>query len=709
MLKRFSFIASWAFAFCALLSCGQNPQADYASFVDVRIGSGGHGHVFVGASVPFGMVQLGPSSIPTDWDWCSGYHSSDSTVIGFSHTHLSGTGVGDLEDVTIMPVMGKNLTYARGNAADPSSGLWSYADRTTEIAEPGFYSVRLERYPVLSEMTATKHVGLTRFTFPKDAQDAAIVFDLENGLNDKVLDASIQALDETHITGWRHSKGWADNQKLWFVAEFSKPFTLMTQHGTDGLYYRLDFKDPQDVMVKVALSPSSVEAAQRNLEAELEGWDFASVRRQARQDWNKELSKVDVTTQDATSKTIFYTALYHTMISPALFSDVDEAPRYTTLSLWDTYRAQMPLFTILHPEKEDDMMNTFLEIFEKEGKLPVWHLMGCETWCMVGNPGISVLADAVSKGFKGFDVEKAYEAMKVSAMREDRGQGLRMQYGYIPSELFNQSVAYEMEYAVADWALAQVALQLGHQKDYEYFLERSHSWRRHFDPETGFVRGVMSDGSFREPFNPYHSDHSYDDYTEGNAWQYTWLAPHDVQGLEQCFGSRERMIAALDSLFLADSRLEGENVSADISGLIGQYAHGNEPSHHTVYLYSMAGARDKTADLVRQICSELYFADENGLSGNEDAGQMSAWYVLSAMGFYQAEPSGGKYYFGSPLFDKVTLNLTGGKTFEVIAEDNSEENRYIESITLNGLPYDKPYIDYQDIMNGGTLVLKMRP
>lgn len=691
----------------AVCACAPSNTIDYTSDVDVLIGTGGHGHVFVGASVPFGMVQLGPTSIPQSWDWCSGYHASDSTVIGFSYTSLEGTGCGDLQDIPVMPVTGKDLTYARGEEENQASGLWSYADRTTEKAAPGYYSVRLERYPVTVDMTATARVGYTRFAFDKGAEDAALVFDLRDGIGDKVLDAHIDIIDNTHISGWRHTRSWANNQRLWFYAEFDKPFTACTQHGEDGLYYRFDFDDPGTVGLKLALSPTSCEKASANMAAELPGWNFDAARKAATAAWNAELSKIDIKTSDATARKIFYTGLYHTMISPALYSDFGDPNRYTTLSLWDTYRAEMPLFTIMHPEKENDMMNTFIEIFENEGKLPVWHLWGCETWCMVGNPGACILGDAITKGFDGFDMDKAWNALKVSSMNTDRGQGERMKYGYIPSELWNEAVAYECEYAVADWAVAQAAKKLGKTEDYEYFLERSHSWRKHFDPETGFVRGLTADGKFREPFNPYHSDHRADDYCEGNAWQYTWLAPHDIEGMLENWGSKENMLHNLDSLFKADSKLEGENVSADISGLIGQYVHGNEPSHATVYLYSMVGERDKTADLVRKICSELYFADPNGLSGNEDAGQMSAWYILSAMGFYQSEPAGGRYYFGTPLFDEVTIKLPDDKTFKIVAHDNSDTNRYIRGIRLNGSDYDLPFISYEDIMAGGVLEFQM--
>ena len=695
-VRIFSLVAAAALS---LASCSQ----DYTSYVDPRIGSGGHGHVFVGANVPFGMVQIGTSSIIQKWDTCSGYNSWDNTVAGITHTHLSGTGCGDLQDVCIMPVVGTDLVYAHSREGDPDSGLWSYSDRSKEIAEPGYYSVPLERYGVLAEMTATSRVGFERYTFPEDAKDAALVFDLEYGYRDKVDGAGIEIVDDTHIVGWRHSSGWSPDNKLWFAAEFSKPFTSVSKHGERDLYCRLDFDNPGELLVKVAISPCSVEGARGNMTAELSGWDFDAVHRAASAAWEAELSKVKVKTSDERDLRIFYTALYHTMICPQLFSDAGRPDRYTTFSLWDTYRAMMPLYTVLWPERVDDVMESFLDIYDAEGKLPVWHLWGGETWCMVGNPGVAVMADAVTKGFDGFDLEHAFEAMKVSATNKDRGQGERMQYGYIPSDLADESVAYECEYAVADWALAQAALKMGKMEDYEYFLARSHSWRRHFDPETGFVRGIMSDGSWREPFNPYYSNHRKDDYTEGNAWQYTWLAPHDLEGMYEVWGGREAMLKGLDSLFVADSRIEGDHASNDISGLIGQYVHGNEPSHHIIYLYSMAGERDKAADLVRRVFDEMYTDGLEGLAGNEDAGQMSAWYILSALGMYQAEPACGRFWFGTPLFEKAVISLPEGRRFEINAPGVSRENRYIRSIKLNGKPYDLPYLDYSTIMAGGKM------
>jgi len=668
---------------------------DFTAFVDTSIGTGGHGHVFKGASVPFGAVQLGPTSIPQSWDWTSGYHVRDSSVIGFSHTHLSGTGIGDLCDVTVLPVTGREFCCKRESQADK-------ADRSREVSTPGYYSVPLEKSGVLAEMTATRRVGLHRYTFPKGVKDAAIVLDLENGTCDKATDTELIVLDKKHIAGHRHSYGWAEDQKLWFVAEFSEPMKSWEQLDTN--YWRFDFGKKNRIMMKVSISPRSCEGAWANMTEELPGWNFEEVCVAAKKAWNEELGKVLIETSDEKARKIFYTGLYHTMICPSLFSDTGEENRYTTLSLWDTYRAQMPLFTILHPEKENDVINTFLDIFDAQGKLPVWHLHGCETDTMVGNPGIPVVADAILKGFDGFDIKKAYGAMRASAMRPDRGQDLRMQYGYIPCDLFLESVAYELEYALADWCVAQAAIKTGREDDYKYFINRSGTYKAHFDPKTGFMRGVKADGKFRTPFNPFSANHRSDDYCEGNAWQYTWLVPHDFQGLCELFNGDA--ISRLDELFKANSNLEG-HASPDISGMIGQYAHGNEPSHHIIYLYTMAGQPWKTADLVRKVCSKLYHSDYDGLSGNEDAGQMSAWYILSAMGFYQVEPAGGRYYFGSPLFDKVSINLPEGKRFDIIAENNSAENKYIQSISLNGNPYTEAFVNYEDIMKGGELRIEM--
>ena len=734
-----AYLLKMAFVACIGLATGCNTKPTGSSenilsltqFVDPKIGSGGHGHVFVGANVPFGFVQLGPTSVPQEWDWTSGYHVSDSTVIGFPHLHLSGTGIGDLHDITVMPVTGE-VVYARGVTEDPQSGLWSYSDRSREQVRPGYYATRLTRYDIDVELTATKRVGFHRYTFP-ESEASGIVFDLQNGGGwDRATEASVRVIDDRTICGYRYSRGWANDQRVYFHAEFSRPFKAFRLIA-DGqpvqgasatasvLYGRADFEtEPGDtILLKVALSPTSAEAARRNLTAELPDWDFRKTVKAADEAWNRELAKIDITTRSESDRRVFYTALYHTMIAPSVFCDVDSTyygadkqihpgegfVNYTTFSLWDTYRGAHPLMTIIHPEKIADIINTMLHIHEQQGKLPVWHLMGCETNCMTGNPGIPVVADALIKGFGGFDREAAYEALKQSAMRDERGMKYRKQYGYLPCDKMKESVAYDLEYALADWCVAEAAKVMGKKEDEAYFRKRSQSYRQLFDPTTGFLRGRNSAGEFREPFNPFRSVHREDDYCEGNAWQYTWLVPHDVEGLIGCFGSRERFLNKLDSLFILTGDA-GEMASPDISGLIGQYAHGNEPGHHTCYLYTLAGVPEKTADRIRYILRHLYSDRVDGICGNEDVGQMSAWYILSALGFYPVEPAGGRYVFGSPLFDKAVLQVSGG-TFTITARNNSEQNRYIQSVRLNGKPYRQPWINHADITAGGTLELTM--
>lgn len=708
-------------------ACSQkadNHASSYTSYVDTHIGTGGHGHVFMGANVPFGMVQLGPTSVPVSWDWCSGYHESDSTVIGFSHTHLEGTGIGDLFDITVMPVVG-DVTYARGNDSIPESGLWSYADRSREISVPGYYSVPLTRYNVLAELTATNRVGMHRYTFPA-SDSAAIVFDLENGgCWDKATATHIEAVDSTHVQGYRYSTGWAKDQKVYFYAELSKPMTSWELKGENNMYGRASFAtdSAEQVLMKVALSPTSIEGAKANMAAELPGWDFNATREAADQAWNNELGRIKITTNDSIERTKFYSALYRTMIVPATFNDVDGSyygadlkvhkgdktvPNYTIFSLWDTYRAALPLTSIINPELSGQFASTMVRIADEQGRLPVWHLWGNETDCMVGNSGIIAVADAIVKEAPGLDRDKAYAALLKTAADTARGYGYRIEYGFIPCDKMNEAIAYDMEYAIADAAIARAAEAMGDTATMHKFTERSHSYRNYFDPETQFIRGRMADGSWRTPFSPFKTEHRADDYCEGNAWQYTWLAPQDVEGLVQCFGSREATLAKLDSLFTTSSQLEGADASPDISGLIGQYAHGNEPSHHTLYLYSMLGQPDKTAEKVRYVCKNLYKAAPDGMSGNEDAGQMSAWYILSSLGFYQVEPASGRYWFGSPMWDEAEFAVPGGK-FVIKTINNSPENMYVRSVKLNGKPYDKPYIMHSDIMKGGELIMEMGP
>lgn len=718
-----------------LASCGSSQKGqemeDLTQFVDPRIGTGGHGHVFYGANVPYGFIQLGPTSIPQSWDWVSGYHVSDSTVIGFPHTHLSGTGIGDLHDINVMPVVGE-VTYSRGDASSYETGLWSYSDRSKEVVTPGYYRTHLSRYNVDVELTATKRVGFHKYTFLGN-ESPAIVFDMVNGgCWDKTTEAVIRVVNDSTVSGYRYSKGWADDQRVFFCAEFSRKFDnvefIVNDSVKEGdmakgaqLFARVNFAagNQEPVYMKVALSPTSEEGAQLNMQTELSGWDFEKTIADAKAAWNKELNKVKVYTTDEASKKIFYTSLYHTLFAPSEFCDVngdyygadkqlhkDEGfVNYTTFSLWDTYRAAQPLMTILHPEKMSDIINTMLHIHQQQGKLPVWHLMGCETNCMVGNPGVPVVADAILKDIKGFDTELAFKALKESSMLPERGMEHRIEYGFIPADKMTEAIAYDMEYAIADWAVAQAAQKLGKQEDYEYFLKRSKSYKNYFDASTGFMRGKMLDGSWRTPFSPYASSHREDDYCEGNAWQYTWLVPHDVEGLVECFGSKEVFVNKLDSLFLANGDM-GEASSPDISGLIGQYAHGNEPSHHTVYLYTLVGQPWKTADRIKEILHTMYTDQPDGLSGNEDVGQMSAWYILSSFGFYQVEPAGGKFVFGYPNFDKVEIAVPAGK-FVIERENKGQQNNYIQGIVFNGTEYKKPWIEYADIMKGGELKFLM--
>lgn len=718
-----------------LASCGSSQKGqemeDLTQFVDPRIGTGGHGHVFYGANVPYGFIQLGPTSIPQSWDWVSGYHVSDSTVIGFPHTHLSGTGIGDLHDINVMPVVGE-VTYSRGDASSYETGLWSYSDRSKEVVTPGYYRTHLSRYNVDVELTATKRVGFHKYTF-LGSESPAIVFDMVNGgCWDKTTEAVIRVVNDSTVSGYRYSKGWADDQRVFFRAEFSRKFDnvefIVNDSVKEGdmakgaqLFARVNFaaENKEPVYMKVALSPTSEEGAQLNMQTELSGWDFEKTIADAKAAWNKELNKVKVYTTDEASKKIFYTSLYHTLFAPSEFCDVngdyygadkqmhkgEGFVNYTTFSLWDTYRAAQPLMTILHPEKMSDIINTMLHIHQQQGKLPVWHLMGCETNCMVGNPGVPVVADAILKDIKGFDTELAFKALKESSMLPERGMEHRIEYGFIPADKMTEAIAYDMEYAIADWAVAQAAQKLGKQEDYEYFLKRSKSYKNYFDASTGFMRGKMLDGSWRTPFSPYASSHREDDYCEGNAWQYTWLVPHDVEGLVECFGSKEACVNKLDSLFLANGDM-GEASSPDISGLIGQYAHGNEPSHHTVYLYTLVGQPWKTADRIKEILHTMYTDQPDGLSGNEDVGQMSAWYILSSFGFYQVEPAGGKFVFGYPNFDKVEITVPAGK-FVIERENKGQQNNYIQGIVLNGTEYKKPWIEYADIMKGGELKFLM--
>jgi len=696
------------FALAAFLTVGIGAWAqNLTQYVDPYIGTGGHGHVFLGANVPYGLVQVGPTQYKRGWDWCSGYHYSDSVIIGFGQMHLSGTGIGDLGDIALLPT----------TDATQRDAMFSHKG---EHARPGYYSVMLKS-GVKVDLTATARVALHRYSYPADAQTAFVRLDLSQGIGwDKMTKSAFKQNSPTEVSGYRYSTGWAKDQRVYFVAQFSRPVTLTTSQG-DSLAVLSTPNNDEPLLVKVGISPVSEDNARANIAAELPAWDFRGTVAKANEAWNKELNKIVITTDDDAARRTFYTAMYHSMFAPSVFNDVNgdyrgadgkvyrgDFKNYTTFSLWDTYRAAHPLMTIIHPEKQRDIAQTMLHIYEQQGKLPVWHLVGNETDCMVGNPGIPVLIDIALKGFD-VDKNKVLEAAKASAMRDERGMSLLKKYGYLPCDLDPEyeTVAKGLEYALADAGIAKLAKQLGRTEDYKYFLKRSQSYKDHyFDKNTGFMRGKTSDGKFREPFDPFNSVHRQDDYTEGNAWQYAWLVPHDVHGLVQCFGGEKPFVAKLDSLFILEGKM-GADASPDISGLIGQYAHGNEPSHHIIYMYNYVGMPWKAAPKLRQVMNTLYTDGIDGLSGNEDVGQMSAWYILSSMGLYQVEPAGGKYIFGSPLFKKAVVNVGGGKTFTIEAKNNSAKNIYIQSAKLNGKTYTRSYIDYKDIMKGGTLEFVM--
>lgn len=662
----------------------------------------------MGANVPFGLVQLGPTEPTRGWDWCSGYYYDDDELIGFGHMHLSGTGIGCLGDVAFLPVKDFKQTATRFK-------------HEAEKVHPGYYSVQLTDPNVLVELTATERCGFHRYTF-KNGAKAQLALDLSQCIGwDKLNDCLLTQESATRLTGFRRSNGWAADRRIYFSIDFSQPVTVHRLDSMERVVVSVA-DNTKPLLVKVALSPVSIDKAKLNMQAELAGWDFDAAVKQADEAWNRELARIEIQTNDRTKKRVFYTAMYHLMTSCSKYNDVDREYRgadgkvhkadftnYTTLSLWDTYRAAHPLMTVAFPEMQRDFAQTFLNIYKQQGRLPVWHLMGSETDCMVGNPGAIVLADLTMKGFVE-DKELALEALKATQMKDIRSLGLLKKHGYIPWNLEpeNETVAKALEYCAADDGVAKVAKLLGKKDDYEYFFNRSRSYKKYYDPETRFLRAVGTDGKFRLPFNPFFAEHRTNDYTEGNAWQYTFLVPHDVKGLIKLFGSDKAFMSKLDSLFFVEG-WAGDNASPDMSGMTGQYAHGNEPSHHVIYMYNYAGRPDKAAPMLRKMLNEMYLDQPDGLSGNEDVGQMSAWYILSSVGLYQVDPVGGRFVIGSPLFDKATVNVGGGKTFTVVAKNNSDKNIYVQSARLNGKTLKNSYVDFNDIRHGGTLELVMGP
>ena len=692
------------FSATAVAATAQN----LTQYVNQYVGTGGHGHTFMGANVPFGLVQLGPTEPTRGWDWCSGYYYDDDELIGFGHMHLSGTGIGCLGDVAFLPVKDFKQTSTRFK-------------HEAEKVHPGYYSLQLTDPNVLVELTATERCGFHRYTF-KDGAKAQLALDLSQCIGwDKLNDCLLTQESATRLTGFRRSNGWAADRRIYFSIDFSQPVTVHRLDSMERVVVSVA-DNTKPLLVKVALSPVSIGKAKLNMQAEMAGWDFDATVKAADDAWNRELARIQIQTNDQTKKRVFYTAMYHLMTSCSKFNDVDREYRgadgkvhkadftnYTTLSLWDTYRAAHPLMTVAFPEMQRDFAQTFLNIYKQQGRLPVWHLMGSETDCMVGNPGAIVLADLTMKGFVE-DKELALEALKATQMKDIRSLGLLKEHGYIPWNLEpeNETVAKALEYCAADDGVAKVAKLLGKSDDYEYFFNRSRSYKKYYDPETRFMRAVGTDGKFRLPFNPFFAEHRTNDYTEGNAWQYTFLVPHDVKGLIQLFGSDKAFMSKLDSLFFVEG-WAGDNASPDMSGMTGQYAHGNEPSHHVIYMYNYAGRPDKAAPLLRKMLNEMYLDQPDGLSGNEDVGQMSAWYILSSVGLYQVDPVGGRFVIGSPLFDKATVNVGSGKTFTVVAKNNSDRNIYVQSARLNGKALKNSYIEFNDIRHGGTLELVMGP
>ena len=700
---------------------------DYTQYVNPFIGAADNGHTFPGACRPFGMIQTSPVTGAVGWRYCSEYVYEDSIIWGFTQTHLNGTGCMDLGDVLVMPVTGKRQRQWN----EYRSGF----SKETEKATPGYYSVTLDEPDVTAELTATTHTALHRYTFHK-ADSASLLIDLQHGpawrdeqYHSQVSFCETNWENDSTLTGHVINKVWV-NQVYYFAMKFNRPVIASselpmaaTEKGK-RIIATFDMKPEDQLLMKVALSTTGVEGAKANLTAELNEWDFEGVRQAAKNEWNSYLSRIDVegTTDE---KTNFYTSFYHALIQPNEISDIDGKYRnakdeivqatgdkfYSTFSTWDTYRAAHPFYTLMVPERVDGFVNSLVDQCETIGYLPIWGLWGGETFTMIANHSVPIIAEAYAKGFRGFDAERAFNAIKqtqtVSHPLKSNWENYT-KYGYFPTDLTEaESVSSTLESVYDDYAAADMAKRMGKEEEAAYFAKRADYYKNLFDPSTKFMRPKKADGTWKSPFNPSQVGHSESiggDYTEGNAWQYTWHVQHDVPGLIALFGGEEAFLQKLDSVFT----VKLETTQADVTGLIGQYAHGNEPSHHVAYLYTLAGRPERTQELIRQIFDTQYLPKPNGLCGNDDCGQMSAWYMFSAMGFYPVNPVSGEYVFGAPQFPKFTLHLADGKTFTILAEGLSEEHKYIDSITLNGKPYTKNYITHEDILKGGTLVYKMK-
>lgn len=747
----------WAMAGAPALAAGRDDAAARAyAAVDPFIGTGGEGHTFPGATVPFGMVQLSPDtqikSRKEGYGWAAGYRYDDSTIVGFSHTHFSGTGHSDLGDVLVMPISG-DVKLERGDATKPGSGYTSRFAHDQETAEPGYYAVTLQDYAIRAELTASARVGVHRYRFPK-GKPAHVLVDLRTSMYDypgKVQWSRMRMRPDGTLTGFRETRGWAPGRQLYFAMRFSRPVSGHQFHDTEqDVVYKgfpppgekdprqraqiegrqlvgaLDFADAagQSMIVKVAISPVSEDNAIANLDAEVPGWDFDAVRRDAKVQWMQALGAVDVDAPEPARKA-FYTALYHTLMGPSLFMDSDGRYRgpdnavhqakgfthYSTFSLWDTYRALHPLLTLVQPEQRNsDFVNSLLASRRESpyGVLPVWAFHGLETWCMIGYHAVPVIADAYMKGIRGFDADEALQAMVASASYGPYdGIAQYMQLGYVPIDEEGEAASKTLEYAFDDWTIARMAEAMGRQDIATQFGKRAANWRHAFDDKTGFMRARKRDGSFREPFDPSASGYGTD-YTEGNAWQYSWYVPQDVAGLAAAHGGEDKLIARLDDVFDAKVDPKIFEHMEDITGLIGWYAHGNEPSHHVAYLYAYAGQPWRTQERLGQIMSTQYAPRPDGLAGNDDLGQMSAWYVFTSLGFYPVAPASNEYVIGRPFLPRATLNLPNGRRFTVVAEGLDAAHPYIGRATLNGKPLDRAYLRHEEIMAGGELHFVMQ-
>jgi predicted alpha-1,2-mannosidase len=691
-------------------------EKNLSSYVNAFIGTGGHGHTYPGATMPFGMMQLSPDTRLDGWDGCSGYHYSDNEIYGFSHTHLSGTGVSDYGDVLLMPTNKQVFN----NGADGNPGYKSKFSHENEAAEPGFYKVHLEDTNIDVELTVSKRSGIHKYQFPS-VENQFVILDLLH--RDEVLDAKIERISDTELSGFRFSKSWADDQRLYFTLKTSHSFNDVLQspskQGMPGAQkIALNFINPNNepIFIKIGISAVDIEGAKKNLEAEIGNQTFEQVKKTAQEFWEKQLEKIVLEDTNEDNKTNFYTSLYHVSIAPNLYQDVDGRYRgmdlkihetkdfdyYTVFSLWDTYRAAHPLYTIIEQDRTNDFINTFLAKYDEGGIMPIWDLAGNYTHCMIGYHAVPVIADAYLKGIKNYDVEKAFTAMKHSATRDKLGLDSYKNLGFIPVEKESESVSKTLEYAYDDWSIAQMAKSLGKENDYKTYSERAQYYKNVFDPSTQFMRGRFRNTWFA-PFDPYEVNFNY---TEANSWQYSFYVPQDISGFTTLLGGKQQLENQLDKLFTAEDKTSGSH-QVDITGLIGQYAHGNEPSHHMAYLYNFVNKPFKTQEKTRQILTELYTNSPDGISGNEDCGQMSAWYIFSSLGFYPVTPGSNQYIIGSPLFDKATINLENGKSFTVEAIDNSSENKYIKSAILNGENYEFSFINHKDIINGGSLVFEM--